>query len=229
MSRINISNEELILKIDDENLNFKKGKRGDIEFFYLWDYHPLYKKKKKDENGIKHDIKCYNEKFDYISELLLRLKNNDEKAILYLKYVLLNKIKALILKHNVLMNSISVVIPSSDSEKKRTPMDDIVLLICSFLNETFYDKLNLKYYFNALNRHTSIKKLAYGGNRSEETHLLSISCNLKFKEDECIILFDDIVTTGNSMSACCKILKKCGAKNILSIALAQTSKDSESS
>lgn len=227
MPRINISTKKLVLKIDREKIKLKQGERNNIKYFYLWDYHPLYKKKKQEINGIKHDVRCYNEKFDYISELLLRLKDNDETAGMHVKWVLLNQMEDLILKYNALANSISVVIPSSDSEKKRTPIDYIVLFILSALNEKYYKKFELKYYFNALNRHTSIKKLAHGGNRSEEIHLASISCNLKFKEDECIILFDDIITSGNSMSACCKILKKCGAKNILCIALAQTSKDSE--
>lgn len=47
MSRINISTKELLLKIDDKNLNLKKGKRENVKFLYLWDYHPLFKKKKK--------------------------------------------------------------------------------------------------------------------------------------------------------------------------------------
>ena len=35
-----------------------------------------------------------------------------------------------------------------------------------------------------------------------------------------VILIDDIVTTGATMSACTQILKKCGAKNIVCIAIA---------
>lgn len=180
-------------------------------------------------NGIKYDVRCCNEKFDYISELLLRLKENDNKVRLHIEQILLNKIRDLILEYGVLGNSRSIVIPSSKSEKKITLMDDIIHYVVSYLNLKYYHKFNLKYYPNTLNRHTTIKKLAYGGNRSEEVHLSSISCNVKFKEDEWIILFDDIITSGNSMSACCKILKECGAKKILCIALAQTSKDSESS
>ncbi len=33
-------------------------------------------------NGIKYDVRCCNEKFDYISELLLRLKECGAKKIL---------------------------------------------------------------------------------------------------------------------------------------------------
>ena len=36
-----------------------------------------------------------------------------------------------------------------------------------------------------------------------------------------VILFDDIVTTGASMAACCKILRKSGAKGIICLCIAQ--------
>ena len=39
-----------------------------------------------------------------------------------------------------------------------------------------------------------------------------------------VILIDDVVTTGASMSACTHILRECGAKNIICIAVASNIK-----
>lgn len=39
---------------------------------------------------------------------------------------------------------------------------------------------------------------------------------------KCVVLLDDVVTTGASMSVCASVLKKAGAKSVIALSLAQT-------
>ena len=48
--------------------------------------------------------------------------------------------------------------------------------------------------------------------------------NIENIENKYVILFDDIVTTGASMAACAKLLKKAGAKGVICVCMASTVK-----
>lgn len=45
---------------------------------------------------------------------------------------------------------------------------------------------------------------------------------------KCVLLFDDVVTTGASMAACVKLLQEAGAKSMICLCLAQNQKQSQS-
>ena len=69
-----------------------------------------------------------------------------------------------------------------------------------------------------------VGKSAYGNREKDKT--LETVClhrpeDIKGKD---ILLIDDVVTTGNSMSACHEILNKAGAKNVFCLALSRTSR-----
>lgn len=219
MSRISISTLDLISKINPD-VDFKITEKNGIKIYYLWDYHPLSRK----VNGHKEE----NDKFDNVSELLLRLKEGDNVAIEFIYEILKSRIEQMIKKNVFLLGNRCAVIPSSNCKNKRTPMHYIIEKLCSTLvfNILPFLKVMLRFDLNALVRFSSIQKLAYGGSRDINVHLNSIFCESRDISYSDVILFDDIVTTGNSMSACYKILKANNAINITCISLAKTSSDS---
>ena len=65
------------------------------------------------------------------------------------------------------------------------------------------------------------KKLTAGERRKNIKNLIYVDKTLSDKiKGRTVILIDDVVTTGASMSACVHLLKECGAKNIVCIAIA---------
>jgi hypothetical protein len=72
-------------------------------------------------------------------------------------------------------------------------------------------------------RHTTIPKLATGGDRSMSVHLNSLrienSALIKGKQ---VLLLDDITTTHNSLRACAQLLVGAGAAKVYCLALGQT-------
>jgi predicted amidophosphoribosyltransferase len=72
-------------------------------------------------------------------------------------------------------------------------------------------------------RHTTINKLATGGDRSIEVHLNSIKVqNPNLIKDKRILLIDDVTTTHNSLFACKQLLLEAGAAQVYCLALGQT-------
>jgi hypothetical protein len=72
-------------------------------------------------------------------------------------------------------------------------------------------------------RHTKIQKLADGGNRSVDVHLGSIAIeNAEPIVGQAILLLDDVMTTGNSLLACRKLLLDAGADLVKCVALGRT-------
>jgi phosphoribosylpyrophosphate synthetase len=76
---------------------------------------------------------------------------------------------------------------------------------------------------SCLVRHTTIPKLACGGDRKLEVHLSSIRVDkahlIRGRE---VLLLDDITTTGNSFRACRILLEQNGASLVKCLALAET-------
>lgn len=100
-------------------------------------------------------------------------------------------------------------------KKKHYPMLEVI----SCLLQTH----NKEQYSNALERFKTIDKLSCGGDRNISIHLDSIRLRDEFDvSNRKIILFDDLITTGNSLAGSAKILKDAGASEVICVALGKT-------
>lgn len=76
---------------------------------------------------------------------------------------------------------------------------------------------------NYLVRHTTIPKLAHGGDRSCQTHKDSITVQANPNlAGTSVVLLDDITTTGNSLLACRDLLLDAGAGKVTMLSIART-------
>ena len=76
---------------------------------------------------------------------------------------------------------------------------------------------------SCLERVQSIQSAHLGGARSYGLHRMTIQLrNKALIEGKYVLLFDDIVTTGNSMLACCDILRQANPKSIVCFCLGRT-------
>lgn len=72
-------------------------------------------------------------------------------------------------------------------------------------------------------RHTTIPKLATGGNRSKQVHLDSMHViNGDLIKGKKVLILDDVTTSNNSLLACKELLTKAGASEVYCLALGQT-------
>lgn len=76
---------------------------------------------------------------------------------------------------------------------------------------------------DCLVRFKKVDKLATGGDRSERTHLQSVRVdNAELIRDKDVVVLDDVTTSGNSLSACSKLLLRAGAASVQKIAIGIT-------
>ena len=68
------------------------------------------------------------------------------------------------------------------------------------------------------------KRLSVNARFRNIRHLFSIR-DREAVRGKCVLLFDDIVTTGASMAACVKLLREAGARSVICFCLAQNQKD----
>lgn len=146
--------------------------------------------------------KIKNPLFDIYSGRILDLKEGKKQAVNYF-YNLINA---------EINEGVTIcVVPSSNMDKLVTGI--------SMLGEMLADNRRIdKVYY--LRRIESIDKLAYGGNRSRDIHLRTISTLNDMDISGDIVLFmDDVTTTGNSLYACKEILLSKGAQTVEMFAL----------
>lgn len=75
-------------------------------------------------------------------------------------------------------------------------------------------------------RHTTIEKLAKGGNRSKQVHLSSLRVNNEnLIRGKKVLIIDDVTTTNNSLLACKELLLEAEASEVYCLALGQTVSD----
>lgn len=148
-----------------------------------------------------------NPNFDSFSSDILKIKNMDIGMIQIASEEINKRIK---------IDDIAIaVVPSHDPQKNNSGIKMIAKLLCS--NTMRVDAIH------CLVRHKKIDKVALGGNRNKEVHLSSIKVIDKHLiAGKLVLLLDDVTTTNNSMLACKELLLKNGARQVLSVALAQT-------
>jgi predicted amidophosphoribosyltransferase len=148
------------------------------------------------------DRKIKNPLFDIYSGRILDLKEGKKQAVNYF-YNLINA--------EINEDVTICVVPSSNMDKLVT---GISMLGEMLANNRRIDKV---YY---LRRIESIDKLAYGGNRSINVHMKTISTldDMDISGD-IVLLMDDVTTTGNSLYACKEILLSKGAQTVEMFAL----------
>ena len=79
-------------------------------------------------------------------------------------------------------------------------------------------------YSRLLRRIRTHEKLSVGGNRSVESHLNTIEIGKRDVSGKSVIILDDVTTTGNSIVACAKILKKAGATKVGAVVIGKTTR-----
>ena len=92
-----------------------------------------------------------------------------------------------------------------------------------FLAEALADEMGLSY-VNAIGRRFGGKEQKTLTARDRFRNIGDLFYATKESEavkDRCVILLDDVVTTGASMAACAKLLRDCGAKEILGVCIGQ--------
>lgn len=117
---------------------------------------------------------------------------------------------------NLLDDTEAVVcyVPSSDANKTDTGVKRIAKLLCNNIRIDATD---------CLVRHTTIPKLATGGNRDKQVHIDSIVVeNALLIKDKNVLLIDDVTTSHNSLFACKQLLIDAGALEVYCLALGQT-------
>jgi phosphoribosylpyrophosphate synthetase len=106
------------------------------------------------------------------------------------------------------------VVPSSDSARIGSGIGDLAQLLAGPGRTDAT---------SCLVRHTTIPKLACGGDRKLEVHLNSIRvARTHLIRGREVLLLDDIATTGNSLRACRILLEQNGASLVKCLALAET-------
>jgi len=106
-------------------------------------------------------------------------------------------------------------VPSCTADKEETPVRTLAQKLTQ--NSKRIDATS------CIVRHTTIPKLANGGNRSVSVHLNSLSIvSPGLIRGKQVLLLDDITTTHNSLHACAQILKEAGAAKVYCLALGQT-------
>jgi predicted amidophosphoribosyltransferase len=173
-----------------------------VPAMYIVDYHPV-------QGG-------NNPKFDDVSAKVLEFKEGKAEAVNYFT----DLVKA---NFDPDWNDCYCVsVPSHSSGNISSPIHDLIKRLAGFNG--------LKDASGVLVRTETIAKLAHGGNRAIKNHLNSIAINKNCGVDisgKKVLLIDDVLTTGNSLAACKRILHEGGADKVFVLALSNTSFDSD--
>lgn len=191
---------------DNGKAKLKKDPISEINYIDEYDKYWIY------EDGVKYR----NPKFyDKNGRLILALKKGEKSGINFYKGKLIE-----IFNYMDMKDSWVTIVPSSKQDVLNEGMCELINRVVSQLKDVRFHK--------CLNRKKTIEKLATGGNRSIKTHLDSIELcgNRNAYDDKKIYLVDDIMTSGNSLLGCKKILEDAGAE-VICIALGKTSDASD--
>ncbi len=100
---------------------------------------------------------------------------------------------------------------------RNSPLGRVVASLVDEIGPRFLDGSDV------LVRHHTIEKLVTGGERGPEVHTGSIRvARPELVAGRCVIVLDDVTTTGNSLGACRALLREAGATRVGALALART-------
>lgn len=171
-----------------------------MKIISLFDYHKYW---------LSYRDRIRNDHFDAISDRILDFKNGKADAIEFFADVISGIYTPAWDGYHC------ALVPSHDPLTVRTPMHQVVEDLCR-RHKVWNDA-------GALRRVRKIQKLSCGGNRSVEVHIGSIRIAPESRiYGRNYLLFDDVRTTGNSLTACGKILRNAGAKEVIAIVLGTT-------
>jgi predicted amidophosphoribosyltransferase len=109
-------------------------------------------------------------------------------------------------------------VPSSDAEKLETGIRDLASKLAQHLG--------LSDATRCIVRHTTVEKAALGGLRAVEVHQGSLRIESPHLiQGRAVLLLDDVMSTGNSLTVCRQLLLDAGASEVKCIALGRTRKD----
>jgi predicted amidophosphoribosyltransferase len=171
---------------------------SDKRLVFLGEYHPYRIWNDEGERVV-------NPKFDNHCRKILDLKERKLSAVNYFVKQIDSHISA----------GVAIAyVPSHDSEKTQSGVRDVAIAIAA------NGRIDAT---GCLVRHKTVDKLATGGARDSQVHLDSIRVQNKIlirgKE---VLLLDDVTTSGNSLTACRKILLDAGATTVQMLAFART-------
>ncbi|KXI26796.1 hypothetical protein [Paraglaciecola hydrolytica] len=138
--------------------------------------------------------------------------NNHQSAIKHFGTNFSAGLKKLVV--NIKTDKIQVaIVPSSKKGKRSSGLEAILKMVEEVA--IIYDPLFLV-------RDEDVPASHEGGNRSIEKHINSISVKKIPDPNIPMLILDDVTTTGNSLEACEKILKKKGVTLIYKVAIGKT-------
>lgn len=141
---------------------------------------------------------------------VLGVKNSEAESINYFA----NKII-----ENLREGNNADVIMAVPSSKKKITGEGIV----KTLKKVCETKDIKAIYKQCLERTKDIEKLSLGGDRSKLVHTKSLEVkNEEFIKDKVVYIYDDVTSTGNSLTVCKDLLMKSGAKEVKCFALGKT-------
>jgi predicted amidophosphoribosyltransferase len=174
----------------------KEWKHGQ-EVSYLGDYRPY--RHHKEQGGTSSDYPEH-------SKRILDVKEGEARGINHFFNYMVGRVKS--------PEAIAVV-PSHDPAKGPGGLHTLAARLA--------DQLGLVDASGTLIRHTKIKKMTDGGDRSVEVHLGSVHIpDASSIAGRNVLLLDDVTSTGCSLAACAHLLLDAGAASVKCVALGQT-------
>lgn len=176
-----------------------------VGVFKIHTYHPFKRDGEK------------NPYFNADSKRILNFKNPDNRehnsALKYYKDSIAHSLTLIDLK---LRPVIGAYVPSHEANKVSAGLDNV-------LKHSATTHIDFSYTANPLLRHSTVPKLATGGDRSVAVHLASIQVDQVIDlNGALVVLIDDVCTSGHSLEACETLLLRAGAHRVWKIAFGRT-------
>ncbi len=151
-----------------------------------------------------------------VSEELLRFKNGNQSSITRFSADLIIALFDLTKGNVSMLKGVPLaLVPSHSANHWSSSLENVADTLCSQFGMANYSK--------AIMRVKDHEKLAYGGDRSIDSHMKTLSIDTNFPlQGKTIFVMDDITTTGHSLRACADVLYNAGAIKVIAIAIAKT-------